>query len=309
MPSLLHAADVGISVESAADVAKDAADIVLLDKDLGVLADGVMEGRRIFANTLKYVLMATSSNFGNMFSAAGASLFLSFLPMLPSQILLNNLLYDVGQLAIPTDNVDAEVLARPAAWDIAFVRRFMSVFGPISSIFDFATFFVMLQVLHASHDEFRTGWFVESLATQTLVVFLIRTRRVPFFRSRPSIPMIITPITCATIGAVLPFTPFAAFLGFTALPLSFFLILLGMIATYLVLVEIAKTRFYAAETRPHRARVSQEQRRQQRIGRRAARFTRHLLPVTARWLRLAVRVPQSSTAGHHRSDGSRMRVR
>ncbi|MGZ4806345.1 MAG: magnesium-translocating P-type ATPase, partial [Ilumatobacteraceae bacterium] len=136
----LHAADVGISVESATDIAKDAADIVLLDKDLGVLADGVMEGRRIFANTLKYVLMATSSNFGNMFSAAGASLFLTFLPMLPSQILLNNLLYDVGQLAIPTDNVDEEVLARPAAWDIAFVRRFMSVFGPISSIFDFLTF-------------------------------------------------------------------------------------------------------------------------------------------------------------------------
>jgi P-type Mg2+ transporter len=209
----LHAADVGISVEGATDVAKDAADIVLLDKDLGVLADGVTEGRRIFANTLKYVLMATSSNFGNMFSAAGASLFLSFLPMLPSQILLNNLLYDTGQLAIPTDRVDPEILARPAAWDIGFVRRFMSVFGPVSSIFDFLTFFVMLRVLHASHSEFRSGWFVESLATQTLVVYVIRTRRVPFFRSRPSVPMLITPLTCALIGAVLPFTHWLASWG------------------------------------------------------------------------------------------------
>jgi Mg2+-importing ATPase len=271
----LHAADVGISVESATDIAKDAADIVLLDKDLGVLAEGVMEGRRIFANTLKYVLMATSSNFGNMFSAAGASLFLTFLPMLPSQILLNNLLYDVGQLAIPTDSVDAEVLARPAAWDIGFVRRFMSVFGPISSIFDFMTFFVMLAILHATHDEFRSGWFVESLATQTLVVFLIRTRRVPFIRSRPSTAMIVTPISCAVIGAVLPFTPLAHVLGFTALPLSFFLILIGMIVTYLVLVEIAKSRFYAARPHPRRPALTAEQRHLRRVARRAAPFTRH----------------------------------
>ena len=271
----LHAADVGISVDSASDIAKDAADIVLLDKDLGVLADGVMEGRRIFANTLKYVLMATSSNFGNMFSAAGASLFLTFLPMLPSQILLNNLLYDVGQLAIPTDRVDAEVLTRPAAWDIAFVRRFMSVFGPISSIFDFMTFFVMLAILHASHNEFRSGWFVESLATQTLVVFVIRTRRVPFIRSRPSLPMIITPLTCAVIGAVLPFTPLAHTLGFTALPLSFFLILVGMIATYLVLVEFAKSRFYATQAHTRRSRPTHEQRYDRRVARRAARFIHH----------------------------------
>jgi Mg2+-importing ATPase len=271
----LHAADVGISVDSASDVAKDAADIVLLDKDLGVLADGVVEGRRIFANSLKYVLMATSSNFGNMFSAAGASLFLPFLPMLPSQILLNNLLYDAGQLAIPNDNVDAEALARPASWDIAFLQRFMSVFGPLSSIFDFITFFVMLQVLHASHDEFRSGWFVESLATQTLVVFVIRTRRVPFIRSRPSLSMIVTSATCATFGAALPFTPLAEVLGFTALPVSFFLILVGMICAYLLLVEIVKSRFYATQTHPRHPPITHAQRRRRRIARRAARFTRH----------------------------------
>jgi len=277
----LHAADVGISVASATDVAKDAADIMLLDKDLGVLADGVMEGRRIFANTLKYVLMATSSNFGNMFSAAGASVFLTFLPMLPSQILLNNLLYDVGQLAIPTDNVDPEVVARPSAWDIEFVRRFMITFGPLSSIFDFMTFFVMLAILHASHGEFRSGWFVESLATQTLVVFLIRTRRVPFFRSRPSVAMLITPTVCAVVGAVLPFSPLANVLGFTALPLSFFLILIGMILAYLVLIEIAKVHFYSTRIHPTRTVPTHEQRREHHIRRRADRFTHHHGPRTA----------------------------
>jgi P-type Mg2+ transporter len=273
----LHAADIGISVDSAADVAKDAADIVLLDKDLGVLAEGVTEGRRIFANTLKYVLMATSSNFGNMFSAAGASLFLTFLPMLPSQILLNNLLYDVGQLAIPGDRVDPEVLARPAAWDITFVRRFMSVFGPVSSIFDFLTFFVMLSVLHATHTEFRSGWFVESLATQTLVVFLIRTRRIPFIRSRPSPAMIILPITCAVIGAVLPFSPLAHTLGFSRLPLAFFLIRVGMILTYLMLVEMAKARFYGTVAHPRKPPSTHEQRLARRVARRAARFTRRTM--------------------------------
>ena len=269
----LHAADVGISVDSASDVAKDAADIVLLDRDLGVLADGVREGRRIFANTLKYVLMATSSNFGNMFSAAGASLFLSFLPMLPSQILLNNLLYDVGQMAIPSDRVDPEVVARPAAWDIGFVRRFMMVFGPVSSIFDFLTFFVMLVVLNAGHSEFRTGWFVESLATQTLVVYVIRTRRVPFTRSRPSRLMLVLPLACATIGAVLPFTSLADALGFARLPLVFFLILLGMIASYLILVEVVKRAFYAAGQRPKRTRPTRHERHHRHLRRRAARFT------------------------------------
>ena len=303
----LHAADVGISVESATDIAKDAADIVLLDKDLCVLADGVMEGRRIFANTLKYVLMATSSNFGNMFSAAGASLFLTFLPMLPSQILLNNLLYDIGQLAIPSDRVDDEIVARPAAWDIAFVRRFMSIFGPISSIFDFMTFFVMLVILKASHAEFRSGWFVESLATQTLVVFVIRTRRVPFFRSRPSVPMLITPIASAVVGATLPFTPLARTLGFTTLPISFFLILIGMVVTYLALVETAKSRFYAAQNRPGCTPLTHHQRHQRHIARRAARFTHHVPPRrTMQHRQAARRLPtaarsQPSIASHSKN--------
>ena len=275
----LHHADVGISVDSGTDVAKEAADVVLLDKDLGVLAAGVMEGRRIFANTMKYVLMATSSNFGNMFSAAGASVFLSFLPMLPTQILLNNLLYNTGQLVIPTDRVDPEALARPAAWDMKFIRNFMAVFGPVSSIFDFLTFWIMLALLHAGHAEFRTGWFVESIATQTLVVYVIRTRRIPFLKSRPSVPMLLVPTGAALAGAILPYTGLASLLGFTPLPTTFFLLLFGLVIVYLLLVELAKTRFYRApHARTPRPPSSHAARLQRRILRRASRFVRHPSP-------------------------------
>jgi P-type Mg2+ transporter len=240
----LHEADVGISVQSATDVAKDAADIVLLDKDLDILATGIVEGRRIFANTIKYVLMGTSSNFGNMFSAGAASLFLSFLPMLPTQILLNNLLYDISEMTIPTDNVDPEQLERPAHWDIRMIRRFMLFFGPISSLFDFATFGIMLGVFDAHAPLFRSGWFVESLATQSLVIFAIRTRRVPFFRSRASKPLTLTTLLCVATGAYLPFSPVAHVLGFRPLPAAFFGFLVGMVIAYLLLVEVGKTIFY-----------------------------------------------------------------
>ena len=241
----LHTADVGISVMNGVDVAKDAAKIILLEKDLGVLNEGVVEGRRCFANIMKYIIMSTSSNFGNMFSMAAASLFLPFLPMLPTQILLNNFLYDTSQIAVPGDNVDPALLHKPKRWQIGFIRQFMTIIGPISSIYDFLTFGVLLWFFHASANAplFRTGWFVESLATQTLVVFVIRTAGNPF-RSRPSGRLLIGVCVITIVGAVLPYTPLGVPLGFTPLPMS----LLGAIAllalTYLFLVQAVKTWFY-----------------------------------------------------------------
>jgi P-type Mg2+ transporter len=235
----LHAADVGISVATAVDVARDAADIILLEHSLRVLHNGIIEGRKAFGNVMKYLLMGTSSNFGNMFSMAGASVFLPFLPMLPTQILLNNFLYDLSQVTIPTDNVDSTYIIKPHRWDIRLIRDFMIYIGPISSIFDFLTFFIMLWVFRASPELFHTGWFVESLATQTLVLFIIRTAGNPL-RSRPSLPLAITTVLMVCIGIILPYTPLAGPLGFTPLPGLFFLFLAAMIITYLLLVEIVK---------------------------------------------------------------------
>ena len=246
----LHHADVGISVDTAVDVAKDAADIILLEHDLDVLADGIVEGRRTFANTIKYVRMGTSSNFGNMFSVTIAAAFLPFLPMLPSQILLNNLLYDVSQLTIPTDHVDEEQLVRPSHWDISSIRRFMFRFGPISSVFDIATFIVLRRVLHAGAPEFRTGWFIESLATQTLVVFAIRTLRVPFFRSRPSLPLAASAAAVLGVGVWITRSPLATTLGFSAIPGVFYLVVAAFVVAYLVAVDLAKLAFFRTpETR------------------------------------------------------------
>ncbi|HET8913772.1 MAG TPA: HAD-IC family P-type ATPase, partial [Ktedonobacteraceae bacterium] len=237
----LHAADAGISVSSAVDVAKDAADIILLEQDLQVLHNGIIEGRKAFGNVIKYLLMGTSSNFGNMFSMAGAFAFLPFLPMLPTQILLNNFLYDLSQITIPTDNVDPGYIQKPQRWDIKLIRNFMIFIGPISSIFDFLTFFLLLQVFHASEALFHTGWFVESLATQTLVLFIIRTAGNPF-KSRPSRPLTITTISIVAIGVILPFTPLGFALGFTMLPWLYFFFLAAMTTIYLLLVELVKHR-------------------------------------------------------------------
>jgi Mg2+-importing ATPase len=237
----LHAADVGISVATGVDVAKDAAEVILLERSPRVLHSGIIEGRKAFGNVMKYLLMGTSSNFGNMLSMAAASLFLPFLPMLPTQILLNNLLYDLAQVTIPTDHVDPSFIHKPRRWDIGLLRNFMLCIGPISSLYDFLTFFVLLVLFQATEPLFHTGWFVESLATQTLVLLVIRTAGNPL-RSRPSRPLLVSVVSVVLVGMVLPYSPLAGPLGFTPLPAGYLLLLVGVAGTYLLLVERVKHR-------------------------------------------------------------------
>jgi Mg2+-importing ATPase len=221
------------------DVAREAADIILIEPGLDVLANGIAEGRKAFGNVMKYLLMGTSSNFGNVFSMAGASVVLPFLPMLPTQILLNNLMYDLSQITIPSDNVDDVFLRKPKQWDMTLIRRFMVYIGPISSAFDFLTFFVLLHIFHAGPALFHTGWFVESLATQTLVIYVIRTTGNPF-TSHPSRALQLTTWVIVILGMLLPLTPVATMLGFTVLPLSYFVYLCAATLAYLAAVELGK---------------------------------------------------------------------
>ncbi len=249
----LRTADVGVSVDNAVDVAKESADIILLKNDLTVLAKGVLEGRKTFGNTMKYVMMGVSSNFGNMFSVAVASLFLPFLPMLPIQILLNNMLYDLSQSAITTDNVDPEYVEKPKRWDIGFIRRFMISMGPVSSIFDFLTFFIMVIVFNIPLVNtppeqialFQTAWFLESLCTQALVIFVIRTRKSPFWKSKPGKLLLLSSFSIVAAALIIPFTFLGdLYFGFVQPPLTFLAILAVLIVAYLLLVEVVKRWFY-----------------------------------------------------------------
>jgi Mg2+-importing ATPase len=254
----MKAADVGISVDTAVDVAKESADIILLEKSLLVLEDGIIEGRKVFGNIIKYIKMGASSNFGNMFSVVGGAYFLPFLPMAPIQVLVNNLLYDISQVGIPLDNVDEEYLAKPRRWNIRSIRNFMVFIGPMSSIFDYATFFLMLYFFGCAayaasatsaaqktylEQLFHTGWFVESLLTQTLIVHIIRTRRIPFLQSRPSKAMLLSTLAVMAIGAWLPFSPLAKFFGFSRLPPVYFVWLAGFLLAYSILTHVVKTWF------------------------------------------------------------------
>jgi Mg2+-importing ATPase len=240
----LRVADVGISVDSAVDIAKESADIILLDKSLLVLDRGVMEGRRVFANVVKYIRMGASSNFGNVFSVIGASAWLPFLPMAPIQVLANNLLYDISQTAIPTDNVDPEYLLRPRRWEIRDIGRFMLCIGPISSIFDYATYLVLYFVLGANDPQhaavFQTGWFVESILSQTLIIHVLRTHRLAFIESRASLPLMVTTAGVCLVGVALPYSPLAASLGFVPLPVLYWPIMAGLVLAYLILTHIMK---------------------------------------------------------------------
>jgi Mg2+-importing ATPase len=240
----LHAADVGISVDTAVDVAKEAADFVLLKQDLDVLRQGIEEGRRTFANTLKYVFTTTSANFGNMFSMAGASLFLPFLPLLAKQILLNNFLSDFPSLTIASDNVDPELVEKPRRWDIKFIRDIMIIFGLISSVFDFLTFGVLIYIVKAAPAEFRTGWFVESLMTELLITLVLRTRR-SIFKSKPSFYLWLSTLAVTIVAVAIPYLPFGPLLGFTPLPLYALLLLLVITALYVVVSEVAKRLYFA----------------------------------------------------------------
>jgi Mg2+-importing ATPase len=242
----LKQADVGISVDGAVDIAKESSDLILLENSLLILEQGVLEGRRVFGNITKYIKMAASSNFGNMFSVVGASAFLPFLPMLPIQVLINNLLYDFSQTPIPTDQVDQEWLTRPRKWEIGKLLRFILVIGPISSIFDYVTFYGMLHGFHCWNNPalFHTGWFVESLFTQTLIIHIIRTNRVPFFQSWASWPLIGASLAVIVGGAWLTISPLAGMLGFVPLPGRFWLMLAGILVAYVLLTQLVKTWFY-----------------------------------------------------------------
>jgi len=239
----LKAADVGISVDTAVDIAKESADIILLEKNLLVLEQGAIEGRKVFGNITKYIKMGASSNFGNMFSVLGASAFLPFLPMAPVQILVNNLLYDFSQTTVATDTVDDEYLRKPRQWDIGNIGRFMLFIGPISSLFDYVTFGTLLYFFGAWDNEslFQTGWFVESLLSQTLIVHVIRTGRLPFVESRPSFPLLVTTVGICLLGLWLPTSPFAASLGLTPLPHAYGLALLAILGSYMLLTQLVKS--------------------------------------------------------------------
>jgi Mg2+-importing ATPase len=240
----LRSADVGISVDNAVDVAKETADIILMKKGLRELMDGVLEGRKTFGNTMKYLMMGLSSNFGNMFSMIGAALFLPFFPMLPGQILVNNFLYDASQLSIPLDKVDEEYLKKPKHWDMKFIRNFMYVFGPVSSLFDFITFFVLYSLFNLHESAFQTGWFIESLATQTFVIYIIRTRRLPFIQSRPSRYLVFSTVAVMCLALVLTMPLIGKFFNFSVLPIKVLASIAGLVAVYLIVVEVVKQIFY-----------------------------------------------------------------